>query len=510
MGRRWLWILLSAVPLVAIGLVGPARESSSAAATGVSSRQGRTEVPALPVPAFAGQRGGFGRGFAVQELQIVDRFDVDGNGRLDETERATARQWLAGQGRRGRGRAPSWEPPARGAALTPGDVKSYVGRPVYDPATLRTFFLEFDLGDWEPELEAFNNTDVEVPARLTVDGQTFNDIGVHFRGLSSYMDVPAGYKRSLNLSLDFVHGDQDFGGYRTFNLLNAHEDPTFMRTVLYLEAAREYLPAPKANFVRVVINGENWGIYVSAQQFNKDFIADWYPTNNGDRWKVPGRPNARGGLEYLGDDPAPYRRLYEIKSRDDDASWAALVALTRVLQDTPDDQLETALAPVLAVDEVLRFLALEVTLVNNDGYWVRASDYSLFRDPDGRFHAFPHDANETFPVRLGRGGGGTARLEPLVGLSDFTKPLRSRLLAVPALRDRYLADVQGIAARWLDWGTVGPRVEAYRALIRSDVVRDTHKLDSIEAFDAGIDALQQFVESRRTYLDRVLAGTPTQ
>ena len=42
--------------------------------------------------------------------------------------------------------------------------------------------------------------------------------------------------------------------------------------------------------------------------------------------------------------------------------------------------------------------------------------------------------------RGGRGmfGGASAELDPLVGLDDTTKPLRSKLLAVPALRERYL------------------------------------------------------------------------
>ncbi|MEJ7637520.1 MAG: CotH kinase family protein [Singulisphaera sp.] len=46
------------------------------------------------------------------------------------------------------------------------------------------------------------------------------------------------------------------------NLLNSHEDPTFLHTVLYFDIARHYIP-PKANFVRVVINGESWGLYVN-------------------------------------------------------------------------------------------------------------------------------------------------------------------------------------------------------------------------------------------------------
>jgi spore coat protein CotH len=414
--------------------------------------------------------------------------------------------------------------PEAGRRLTPDDVATYAGRPAYDPDTLRTFFLEFDRPDWERELSTLARSDVDVPATLVIDGQRFRDVGVRFRGASSLMSVPDGYKRSLNLSLDVTHPTQAFAGYRTFNLLNAHGDPTFLRSVLYLQAAREYLPAPQANFVRVVINGESWGVYVSAQQFNKDFTRDAFGSADGARWKVPGRPDGRGGLEYLGDDIAAYRRLYEIKSKDGDPSWRALVELTRVLNQTPLDDLELALEPILDVDGALRFLALEVALVNADGYWTRASDYSLYRDRAGRFHVIPHDANETFGPggrgmgpgpgggRIGggfggpggpggpggRGGGPT--LDPLVALDDPAKPLRSRLLAVPALRARYDGYVRAIAGRWLDWSALEPIVEAYRALIADDVAADTRKLDTTEAFAAGIERLRAFAAARRAFL----------
>jgi len=55
---------------------------------------------------------------------------------------------------------------------------------------------------------------------------------------------------ALNLSLDFAHLDQRLAGYRTLNLLNSIGDPTFVRTVLYLQIARDYIPAPKANYRR--------------------------------------------------------------------------------------------------------------------------------------------------------------------------------------------------------------------------------------------------------------------
>ena len=57
---------------------------------------------------------------------------------------------------------------------------------MYDTGTLRTLFLEFESADWEKELEAFYSTDVEVPATVTVDGNVYRDVGVHFRGASSF------------------------------------------------------------------------------------------------------------------------------------------------------------------------------------------------------------------------------------------------------------------------------------------------------------------------------------
>jgi hypothetical protein len=252
------------------------------------------------------RQGGFGFG-AQQELTLVPQFDKDGDGRLNTEERRAAREYLGAGFRRGRTGALYGVTP--GPRLTPADVRQYSNEPVYDLSTLRTFFLQFDMEDWEQELSAFYNTDVEVPATVSVDGQTFRDVGVHFRGMSSYRQVPEGYKRSLNLSLDWVHDKQDLGGYQTFNLLNANNDPTFVRAVLYSEIARHYIPTPKANFVRVVINGESWGVYVSTQQFNGDFVREWFKTRDGARWKVPGSPRGRGGLEYLGS-PAAYRRLY--------------------------------------------------------------------------------------------------------------------------------------------------------------------------------------------------------
>jgi CotH kinase protein len=395
--------------------------------------------------------------------------------------------------------------PRQGPRVTPDEVKRYSDAPLYDTATLRTIFLQFQSANWEHELASRYRGEVETPATVTIDGTVYRDVGVHFRGNSSYRMVPEGLKHSLNLAFDYKTPDQHVRGYRTLNLLNANGDPTFVRAVLYSEIARSYLPTPRANFVRVVINGESWGIYVNLQQFNKDFLRDFYGTTKGARWKVPGSPRGRAGLEYLGDSVGPYRALYEIKTKDHPKAWADLVRLCRLLNTTAPEHLEAVLSPHLDLETTLKFLALDVALVNTDGYWMRASDYSIYQDDKGRFHILPYDFNEA----MGVAGGGWGRrgavaagpsLDPLVGIDDPSKPLRSKLLAVPALRQRYLAHVRHIAQTWLDWKRVDPLVRQFQDLIAADVKVDGRKLYGVEAFNTV--SLENFFSERRAFLLR--------
>jgi hypothetical protein len=537
-----------------------------------------------------GGPGGFG-GPGAPDREILADFDANEDGWLNDEERSEARVWLKenpAQGRGGRGpfgggpggfgggrrggggRGPGGgrggfgggrEPGTQGPKVDVADVTPATGDDLYDPGTLRTLFLEFANDDWEVELEEFHSTDVDVVAKLTVDGKVYPNVGVRFRGASSYMMTPRGSKRSLNVSLDLADAEQRLLGSKTLNLLNANGDPSFLSTAIYSYIARKFIPAPRANFVKVVINGESWGLYSNVQQFDKLFLADNYPQAAGEtdgddessatpvganakkprsaRWKVHGSPRGNGGLEYIGDEIAPYKARFEIKSDDVEESWKALVELCRTLNETRTAELEAALEPMLDVDETLWFLALDCALINSDGYWTRASDYSIYLDKAGKFHIIPHDMNEALHPAMGpgmggggggrgpgggggrggfgggfggpsgggpgggepgeRGGGfggtggfggpgggaGAYRLDPLVSLDDPSKPLRSKLLQVPALRERYIEHVKKIAEA-LDWETLGPVVRDFVQLIEPAVKDDTRKLSSFQAFQTAV------------------------
>ena len=158
------------------------------------------------------------------EQKRTQKFDADKNRFLDSAARQEALKAVQSSGRQGGtpGRCPRGSQAQDGTSgpkVSPRNVNNYPKVGLYDPAVLRTVFIEFDTKTWKEEMAKFKNTDIEMPATLTIDGRKYSMIGVKFRGQSSFGHVPAESKRSLNLSMDFIDCDQRLYGYKIINLI---------------------------------------------------------------------------------------------------------------------------------------------------------------------------------------------------------------------------------------------------------------------------------------------------
>ena len=459
------------------------------------------------MPPFGGGRGG-----PRPPEKLVEQFDQDKDGKLTGAEREAALSARGG----GNVSLISKEALHNGVQ---SDVQTSLasipeGSPsLYDAQTLRTLYLRFHHEDWSEQMDAFYRTDIEVPAELIVDGKVYPGVGVHFRGTSSYFTVRSD-KKSFNIAVDYGKDGQRLYGYKTLNLLNGHVDASFLREVLYNRIARDYIPAMKTNLVKLVINGENWGVYINLQQYNKDFLAEQFGTKGGVRWKVgPGRG---GALTYAGDDPTTYQETYQLKTNNVEEPWEDLIALCKMLDETTSDaELVKNLPALLNIDQVLWQLAISNVFMDDDGYIHKGGDYAIYQDVNGRFHLVPHDNNESFRFgregRGGPGGGGpggwswgnleNGMASPVAHEDNTARPLIHRLLSNPEWRARYLAYVRTVADNWLDWEVLGPIVKEYQELIDAEVQQDDKKLYDYQDFTTGTPAdLERFVTERREYL----------
>ena len=302
--RDWVTITQGALLLVAIILIGTLMSGAG------RPRAVRAQGPGGPRRRLSGRtsRSVRPRADGQQEQKLVKQFDKNKDDRLDNDERNAARAWLAENG--GGGRASAADGAA--AAARHGRRQSRTGAEAGRRQVLRqraalrsraccgrsSCSSRTTTGNRSSRPSTTRTSRCRPWSRSTAGPTGTSACTSAACRRSSW--CPPGSKRSLNLTFDFVDEKQSLLGYRTLNLLNVNGDPTFVRSMLYSDIARAYIPAPKTNYLRVVINGESWGVYINAQQYNKDFVRDYFKTEQGARWKVPGSPGGRGGMEYLG------------------------------------------------------------------------------------------------------------------------------------------------------------------------------------------------------------------
>ena len=385
---------------------------------------------------------------------------------------------------------------------------------LYDEGTLRTFELTFDQPNYWSLLLANKEAEIYIEADLTVDGVVYPDVGVRFKGNSSYTSIGTSEKKPFNIDLnEFVPG-QDIQGYKKLILNNGFKDPSWVREVLSYHIFRDYIPAPKANFVKLVINGQNWGIYGNVEHIDDEMLEGWFSGPDGNRYKSVGEgPGpATASLNWLGTNPTSYDGPYELKTEDSLDPWTDLIELCDVLNNTTGVTTYSALQPILNVDRSIWMLALNNVFCNLDSYYGMGHNYYVFHDDyHGRMQTLHWDLNESFGVfTMGIPPGSAATLSPFYMVTSSERPLVMKLVGDTVGRQDFLAHMR-TALDQFDWTVVGPLAQAYQNLIRAEVYADTRKLYTNQAFDdnltqnvwAGstlVPGLQPFINARRSYL----------
>jgi hypothetical protein len=348
---------------------------------------------------------------------------------------------------------------------------------LWDQTIVRDFRFTFAQPNFWSALQATQSSGAEIPADLEVDGITYPNVGIRIRSSSS--SQVGGVKMPFNVSLDAFVPDQDLYGFSTVNLNNGAVDPTLTRETISYRILRDFIPAPRTAYVRVHLNGQYWGLYILVEQPNKDFLRDWFSSEEGTRYKGD-RPGAAAvgtsRLNWLGSTPSLYFNSYEAKTPLHPNVWTDLIHMIDKLNNEPAATFRTEIERVLNVDRALWYLAIMNLVVNSDDYMGAGHNYYMYFDPtDGRMNMIPWDLNESFGVH---GPSTNPWNYPILqNASSQQYPLVQKLLAVPEWRELYFAHYRTAKNRWMDWANVlGPLNDAFQNLIRADVLADPNLL----------------------------------
>lgn len=402
------------------------------------------------------------------------------------------------------------------------------GQDFYDSG-IQEVRVEMPSPNWEVQLDSLksNNPEARATGTAWVNGQRFDDVGVRYKGNSSYFRTRKQTLRKLpfNIKLDYKNKSQALkDGHGTVKLSNAFLDPSFVREPLAYELVRTYMPAPQCNFSRLYINNAFFGVYVNSESIDRRFIKKHFGTETGDivkcdpdNWKrirsESGCPKGENAsLTYLNDNIGCYDSFYEV---DDPTVWKTLLNLIRILNKTPD-KIET----VLDVDQTLWMLAINNAMLNLDSYnGSLAHNYYLWFDTTGVAHPLIWDLNMAF--------GGWRRnfsfeemkddeligYQPLAEITNHKRPLISKLLRVSYYRKIYLAHLRTITNEWLLSGKLKSRAISMQKDVEPWVKKDSLKLYTDADFQNSMDktltlgpdhliGIEQLMSKRSLWLDK--------
>ncbi len=365
----------------------------------------------------------------------------------------------------------------------------------YDESKIRIVDLQFSQTDWWTQLTNNYTTKKDLSATLIYDGKTYPNVGVRFRGNTSYRAYPN--KKSYSITMDLVDSTQDLKGYETLHFNNAADDPSMMREVFYNHLQRRYAPAAKANFIHLRINGENFGPYPNIQVLNGDFMKEWFLNNDGTRWRAERTGGGGGGgfgagtstLNFLGLDTALYKPNYTLKQTYKKKPWEDLVNATLSMNTPVEDNLKK----VFDTDRALWFVANEIMFGDDDSYVNKGGmDYYVFWDSaTNRIVPIEYDGNSAF-------NSAAAAWSPFLKENNVQFPIMNKLFPIPALRQRYLAHVRTMLEESLIATYFNPRIDEFYNLIDTFVQRDPKKSITYAQFQADRNNIKTWLNNRRT------------
>lgn len=266
---------------------------------------------------------------------------------------------------------------------------------------------------------------------------TIEPVGFRLRGNTSRYSKKKSFKVSFN---SFTKGGKYYG-VEKLNLNGEHNDPSVIRSKVGWDILRKWdIPAPRANHVEVYINGDYYGLYISVEHIDEEFVKSRFTYNDGNLYKCLYPAN----LNYLGEDPNLYkfeagdRRAYELKINEEADDYSDLAHFIDILNNTPDEDLVCELGKVFNVYDYMKVIVFDILAGNWDGYIYNKNNFYVYHNTTtGKFEFIPYDIDNTLGIDWFGKDWETRNIYDWQQHGDQYRPLYERLMSLQEFRDQY-------------------------------------------------------------------------
>jgi hypothetical protein len=397
---------------------------------------------------------------------------------------------------------------------------------VFDVSFVREMNLVFEDPNYHSVLvnSFFNAPSYRIPATLNFEGESYDSVGVRYKGNSTFcLPTDQGNRKvPYNIEMNHFIQGQKLENLKKIKLANAWMDPTFAKEITASHIYKKYLPSPEVNLLKLNVQDNYLGIYVNTESIDKQFLQKHFGEKDGVFFKCDpvqvfcGENTANGNpdLKWLGADSASYYNSYDLKS---DSGWGTLMELIETINFDFDN-----LGEILNIDRTLWAFAVNSAILNLDtynGYYVH--NYYLYQTEDGLFQMIPWDFDNAFAGAI----LGWEFFEPEVVYNYDTygnqyfaneRPLLQKLLNDPLRKKQYNAHLRTILAETLlDTATIRGGINELHNLAYSAVQSDFNKAFSMQQFSSNVEedlwtgwgfgGIMSMVDARVEYLANLTA-----
>jgi spore coat protein H len=308
-------------------------------------------------------------------------------------------------------------------------------------------------------------------ATVTVNDKTLEQVDIRKKGFLGSLSAS---RPSFKLDFDTHVPDRRLESLERMTLNNNRQDPGNTHQCMAYGLFRAAgLPAPRCNFARVTMNGEDLGIYSHVESVKNHFLRRNFSSDAGNLYEA-----------QLADFGEYTKEHFQLKTNVEINDRSDLDAVAQALQ-ADDDNLPGLLEQVVNLEHFIAYWAMEAITGHWDSATGNANNYYVYNDPQsGLFHYLPWGAD--------------AAMEEFHSLAPGTGPLfryisiAARLYQIPAWRERYHARILELLDKLWDEENLNAEVDRIRDLTRTE--------------EAHLDQVRDFIANHERRVRAAVAG----
>ncbi len=166
---------------------------------------------------------------------------------------------------------------------------------LFDTSKVHTVNIVMD--DWDDFISTCTNEEYAV-CSVIIDNEAYKNVAIRAKGNTSLSQVQSYGNDRYSFKIEFDHYDSTttYFGLDKLSLNNIIQDNTYMKDYLCYQLMREAgADAPLCSYVQVLVNGEEWGLYLAIEGVEESFLQRNYGNDYGELYK-PDSISMGGGV----------------------------------------------------------------------------------------------------------------------------------------------------------------------------------------------------------------------